>query len=59
MPNIMMRNKPSALLYFILASPYAFSAQGNADVARIEKKLVDESKIGQLAKNPHQLTVGQ
>jgi len=39
-PNIMMLNRPSALLYFILASPNP-SAQDNADVAKIEKQLVN------------------
>jgi hypothetical protein len=39
--NLMMRKRLALLLYFILASPYPFSAQDNADVAKIEKQLVD------------------
>jgi hypothetical protein len=42
MVNVTMHHKTLALLlYFMLASPYPFSAQDNADVAKIKTQLVD------------------
>jgi hypothetical protein len=38
---IVLHKLSAVLLYLILASPYAFSAQGKGDVDRIEKQLIN------------------